>query len=97
MYDEQIGYYSDDAWQRYFNIDLGEFYRCVNGFLNLRDLVIQQISDKTVGQLIEESSIWRDVFFGGFTADESNPYYENALAKFYDECFGIFMEQLYLC
>ena len=63
-------------------------------FLNLRDLVIQQISDKTVGQLIEESSIWRDVFFGGFTADESNPYYENALAKFYDECFGIGVENI---
>lgn len=94
MYDKQIEYCSDDAWQRYFNIDLGEFYRCVNGFLNLRDLVIQQISDKTVGQLIEESSIWRDVFFGGFTADESNPYYENALAKFYDECFGIGVENI---
>jgi len=94
MYDKQIEYHSDNAWKRYISIDLGELYRCVDGFLNLRDLVIRQISDKTIGQLIEESNIWRDVFFGGFKADESNPYYENALARFYDECFGIGVENI---
>ena len=86
---ESISYYSEDAWRKYFNVDLADFYSCVAGFLNLRDKVIQQISDQTIGELIKNSELWKTVFFGGFTADESKPYHENALAKFYDEIFGI--------
>jgi hypothetical protein len=86
---ESISYYSEDAWRKYFNVDLADFYSCVAGFLNIRDKVIQQISDQTIGELIKNSELWKTVFFGGFTADESKPYHENALAKFYDEVFGI--------
>ena len=57
--------------------------------MNLRDKVIQQISDQTIGELIKNSELWKTVFFGVFIADESKPYHENALAKFYDEIFGI--------
>ncbi len=90
----EINYHSEDAWQKYFSVDLAEFYSCVAGFLNLRDSVVQQISDQTVGELIKESGLWKSVFFGGFTADESEPYYENALAKFYDEVFGIRVDNI---
>ncbi len=90
----EINYYFEDAWQKYFSVDLAEFYSRITGFLNLRDSVVQQISDRTVGELIKESELWKSVFFGGFTADESEPYYENALAKFYDEVFGIRVDNI---
>jgi len=94
MYDDLIKYYEDETWKKYFGVDLAELYSCVEGFLILRDQLIQQVADKTIDELMKESSIYKDMFFGGFTGDESEPLSENALAKFYKECIGVGVENL---
>ncbi|MCD6513297.1 MAG: hypothetical protein J7L07_00060 [Candidatus Odinarchaeota archaeon] len=94
MYDDLIKYYEDETWKKYFGVDLAELYSCVEGFLILRDRLIQQVADKTVDELMKESNIYKDMFFGGFTGDESKPLSENALARFYKECIGVGVENL---
>jgi hypothetical protein len=62
-----------DTLQKYFNVDLVEFYSCVAGFLNLRDKVIQQISDQTIGELIKNSEL--------YSSEDSQPTNQSPIMK----------------
>ena len=87
MIEEKIRYSEEKAWEKYFREDLVQLYTSVSAVLKARDLIIEQISDKFVGELIQENSMWIEVFFGGMRSD--GKFEENALAVFYRDCFGI--------
>jgi len=94
MHDEQIKYYEDEAWKKYFGTDLAEFYSNIEGFLALRDELIKHIADKTVDELIAESNIYKEMLLGGVTTENEGLYHENSLARFYKECIGISIAEL---
>jgi len=94
--EESIKYYEEDFWKKFFNIDLAEFYSSVEGFLLLRENLIREISSESVSKLISRSNIYREILFGGFKASGSEPFINNALAKFYENVLGIGLENIQL-
>jgi hypothetical protein len=89
LLEETIRYYDEDSWQKYFAQDLAELYSTLEGLLKLRDEIINKLQSDTVGNLIKESNIYKEILFGGFRADENKPFVDNALALFYKNILGI--------
>ncbi len=88
-FDQLISYYDDNAWKRYFSIDLAELYRSVKGLLALREELRKRLTSDTVGNLISRSETYRAILLGGFRPDAKHPFTENSLALFYKKIFGI--------
>ncbi len=88
-FDQLISYYDDNAWKRYFSIDLAELYRSVKGLLALREELRKRLSSDTIGKLISNSETYRSILLGGFRPDAKQPFTENSLALFYKRVFGI--------
>lgn len=87
--DKLIKYYDDDAWRRYFSVDLAELYRSVKSLLFLREELYKNLTSNTVGNLISSSETYRAILLGGLKADVEKPFTENSLALFYRKVFGI--------
>ncbi len=88
-FDQLISYYDDNAWKKYFSIDLAELYRSVKGLLALREELRKGLTSDTVGNLISNSETYKSILLGGFRPDAKQPFTENSLALFYKEAFGI--------
>jgi len=86
MVEEKIKYFEEEAWEKYFG-ELAQLYTNVSAVLEARDLIIAESMDRTVGSLIRENPMWKEIFFGGMSRD--GDFEKNALAKFYGDCLGI--------
>ncbi len=84
----EISYYEESSWRRYFTVDLAELYRSVRRVLRLRDEIARTFEGKNMADLIV-NNVYREMLFGGFKAIEDRAFSENALARFYSECFGL--------
>lgn len=89
MSEEIVKYYDEDSWRKYFSIDVAELYSSVKGLLKLRDELLAKLGSDTVSNLVSKSEIYKEILFGGFRADESKPFTDNALAMFYKTVLGI--------
>ncbi len=89
MLEEVVKYYDDNSWKKYFNVDVAELYSVVEGLLALRNKLVQKLTSDAISKLISESSIYKEILFGGFRANESKPFVDNALALFYRNILGI--------
>ena len=89
MLEETIKYYEEASWERYFNIYLAELYSSVEGVLKLREELVKELTSAPVSELISKSDIYKEILFGGFRADESKPFADNALALFYKRILGV--------
>ncbi len=88
-FDQLISYYDDNAWKKYFSIDLAGLYRSVKGLLALREELRKGLTSDTVGNLISNSETYKGILLGGFRPDAKQPFTENSLALFYKKVFGI--------
>ncbi len=86
--EDEIKYYEESSWQKYFAVDVAELYSSVKRVLKLRDEIKRTFGGKRVGELIT-SNVYKEMLFGGFRAEEDKPFSDNALAHLYSECFGL--------
>ncbi len=89
MFEETVKYLDDNSWKKYFNVNIAELYSSIEGLFALRNKLVQELTSDSVGKLISKSSIYKEILFGGFRADESKPLTDNALALFYRDILGI--------
>jgi len=83
-------YYDENSWKKYFSVDLAELYSSIEGLLLLRDeKLLPELTSDSISRLISKSNIYREMLLGGFKANETEPFTENALALFYRDVLGI--------
>jgi len=89
LLEEVIRYYDEVSWKKYFNIDIAGLYGAVEGLLTLRGKLVQELTSDSVSNLISKSDVYKEILFGGFRANESKPFADNALALFYRDVLGV--------